>query len=176
MRSPTERAGVTSSLWIAACGSHSSPHERQKFSQRWCRVWTEMTFHDVGFTATMKMPGESCHRFPACMRGIVVAINRTVNGASLPVKTVPPLKRERKPHVDKTAIAEEQTQGVEIRNQSRGNNVTELDLSNVSQLPTIDQAQVTVSRSWRRLSRLYSRWSRRCRSRHESASSSVPSR
>jgi formylglycine-generating enzyme required for sulfatase activity len=65
------------------------------------KYWADRRFNQP------RQPGESRHRFPPSMGGIVVAIRRAVNGASFPVDTVPPLEREREPYIYKTAIGKE---------------------------------------------------------------------
>jgi hypothetical protein len=95
------------------------------------------------------------------MWSIVVTVNLAVNGTSFPMETVPPLELEREPHVHKTPIGEKNTQFIEIRDNDLGDDIGELDLSDLSQPLDTYQTHATTSRSCKRLSRSYSRWSRR---------------
>src|SRR5215510_2392656 len=105
-----------------------------------------------------------------------MAIDLPIKGASFPMEAIAALKLKREPHIDKTPVGQDDTQFVDIGDNRLEHDVDKLHLGDLTQSLDIDQTHTTPSSRCKRESRLCSRWSQRCRSRHESASSRVPSR
>jgi len=55
-------------------------------------------------TAIMEMAREGRYRLPASMRSVIMSIDLTIDGPSLPVIAVTALEFKGKPHIYKTSI------------------------------------------------------------------------
>ena len=108
--------------WCDSLCPHRFLHEGKELAQGFFRGFTQLAFAHVGLTAVVEVPRalapEGLHDLPTPMRSIVVPIDGPIDGPALPVIAVAPGELQRIPDIHEAAIAQHNTQLIDVRSHS----------------------------------------------------------